>query len=330
MGNSKTGSAKTQSYKSAGRDKNAGRRILEVSCARDYIMSCADSRLEHPMIIEDDESLSEGTAGIPQKKRPASKSGRAEAACQRHLIPVDDLNHVNDQEKEDDVAGGEARTHHDRGCDGETRANSEKVTSKKKLGADHPDTLTIMANLASTYRNQGRWDAAEELEVQVMETSKNKLGADHPATLTSMNNLAFTWKGTGKETEAVRLMEECVQLRKCVLGLNHPDSISSCTALDTWKAEQESTFISGMSEMAQVVDIELVKLTLRTPTADTKITVLKGDDDAWESGKAVFLEKLKENKRDTRANTKILVQPFHKVSRLQDHINMAEEEDIEF
>jgi hypothetical protein len=35
-----------------------------------------------------------------------------------------------------------------------------------------------MADLASTYSNQGRWDAAEELELQVMETRKTKLGAD--------------------------------------------------------------------------------------------------------------------------------------------------------
>ena len=54
-------------------------------------------------------------------------------------------------------------------------------TRKTKLGADHPDTLTSMANLASTYRNQGRWEEAEQLEVQVMETSKTKLGEDHPA-----------------------------------------------------------------------------------------------------------------------------------------------------
>ncbi|KAM7189791.1 hypothetical protein V8F33_009817 [Rhypophila sp. PSN 637] len=67
--------------------------------------------------------------------------------------------------------------------------------SKTKLGADHPDTLMSMANLASTYRNQGGWDNAEKLDVQVMETSKTKLGADHPSTLTSMANLAFTWKG---------------------------------------------------------------------------------------------------------------------------------------
>src|SRR5205814_436825 len=45
-------------------------------------------------------------------------------------------------------------------------------TSKTKLGADHPSTLTSMANLVSTFWNQGRWEEAEKLEVGVMETSK--------------------------------------------------------------------------------------------------------------------------------------------------------------
>ncbi|KAF4921131.1 Kinesin light chain 3 [Colletotrichum fructicola] len=40
------------------------------------------------------------------------------------------------------------------------------------LGEEHPSTLTSMANLASTYSNQGRWKEAEELEVRVMETRK--------------------------------------------------------------------------------------------------------------------------------------------------------------
>jgi hypothetical protein len=66
--------------------------------------------------------------------------------------------------------------------------------SKTKLGADHPFMLTSMANLALTYRNQSRWNAAEELEVQVIEISKTKLGADHPNTLTSMANLALTYR----------------------------------------------------------------------------------------------------------------------------------------
>ena len=59
-------------------------------------------------------------------------------------------------------------------------------TRKRALGQQHPDTLTSMANLASTYWNQGRWQEAEELEVQVMETSLRVLGQEHPDTLTSM------------------------------------------------------------------------------------------------------------------------------------------------
>jgi hypothetical protein len=45
---------------------------------------------------------------------------------------------------------------------------------KQVLGDDHPDTLTSMANLASTYRNLGRWKEAETLQVVVMEKSGEK------------------------------------------------------------------------------------------------------------------------------------------------------------
>ena len=80
-------------------------------------------------------------------------------------------------------------------------------TSLRVLGAEHPSTLASMANLASTYRNQGRWKEAEELDVQVMETRKRVLGAEHPSTLTSMANLAFGRKN------GILLMEECFRLR---------------------------------------------------------------------------------------------------------------------
>jgi Tetratricopeptide repeat len=50
-----------------------------------------------------------------------------------------------------------------------------------------------MANLASTYRNQGRWKEAEELEIQVIEISKTVLRAEHPDTLISIGNLALTY-----------------------------------------------------------------------------------------------------------------------------------------
>ncbi|OCK73870.1 hypothetical protein K432DRAFT_220962, partial [Lepidopterella palustris CBS 459.81] len=79
---------------------------------------------------------------------------------------------------------------------------SAMVAREKVLGPEHPSTLTSMGNLASTYRNQGRWKEAEELEVQVMETSSKVLGEEHPSTLTSMGNLASTYSNQGRWKEA--------------------------------------------------------------------------------------------------------------------------------
>jgi tetratricopeptide (TPR) repeat protein len=107
------------------------------------------------------------------------------------------------------------------------------------------------ANLASTYRNQGRWKEAEELFVQVMETRKRVLGAEHPDTLTSMSNLAFTWKRQGRGAEALNLMEECVQLRTRILGADHPHILSSSAALIGWQAKKLDIGASTAEDMAE-------------------------------------------------------------------------------
>jgi hypothetical protein len=43
---------------------------------------------------------------------------------------------------------------------------------KKLLGAEHPHTLLSMANLATTYSDKGKWNEAEQLEVQVLDIRK--------------------------------------------------------------------------------------------------------------------------------------------------------------
>jgi hypothetical protein len=59
---------------------------------------------------------------------------------------------------------------------------------------DYKDVLNSMAMVPSTYRNQGRWKEAEELDVQVMEMRKRVLREEHLDMLTSMNKLSFTLK----------------------------------------------------------------------------------------------------------------------------------------
>ena len=90
------------------------------------------------------------------------------------------------------------------------------------LGAEHPSTLSSITNLASTYRNQGRWKEAEELFVQVMETSSRVLGQEHPSTLTSMANLASTYRKQGRRKEAEELFVQVTETK-------HQTVYSHCT-----------------------------------------------------------------------------------------------------
>ncbi|ORY18336.1 hypothetical protein BCR34DRAFT_670856 [Clohesyomyces aquaticus] len=119
-------------------------------------------------------------------------------------------------------------------------------TRKRVLGEEHLDTLTSMANLASTFWNQGRWKEAEALEAQVMETRKRVLGEEHPDTLTSMANLALTYRNQGRWKEAKELFVQVMEMRKRVLGEEHPETLTSMANLAStyrnqgrWKEAEE-------------------------------------------------------------------------------------------
>ena len=56
-------------------------------------------------------------------------------------------------------------------------------TRKRIWAQEHPHTLSSMASLAATFRKQGRWNEAEELDVQVLGARKKVLGQEHLATL---------------------------------------------------------------------------------------------------------------------------------------------------
>jgi len=106
------------------------------------------------------------------------------------------------------------------------------------LGQEHQNTLASIAFLAITYRRQGRWKEAEELEVQVMETSLRLHGAEHPNTLNSINNLASTYRRQGRWKEAEELGVQVMETRNMVLGAEHPSTLLSLHNLAfTWKGQ---------------------------------------------------------------------------------------------
>jgi hypothetical protein len=62
-------------------------------------------------------------------------------------------------------------------------------TSSRVLGSEHPSTLTIMANLAFTWKQQGRDSDAFQLMEQCVKLRTRILGAEHPDTQSSAEAL---------------------------------------------------------------------------------------------------------------------------------------------
>lgn len=63
---------------------------------------------------------------------------------------------------------------------------------KKTLGQEHKETLRSIGIVNLIYESGGRWEEAEQLELEVVETRKRLLSEEYPSTLNSMNNLALT------------------------------------------------------------------------------------------------------------------------------------------
>ena len=85
---------------------------------------------------------------------------------------------------------------------------------KRVLGAEHPDTLRSMANLARIYSKKGNLKEAETLEVQVLDKRRRILGAEHRDTLINMRNIASIYSSQGKWDEAEQIRVQVLEMSK--------------------------------------------------------------------------------------------------------------------
>jgi hypothetical protein len=100
--------------------------------------------------------------------------------------------------------------------------HAQNALSHSLADDDNEERLDLAWKCAMTLYSDGRYEEAEILFVQVLETRETKLGADHPDTMTSMHNLAFTLQSQARHVEAPTLMEKCFHSCQQVLGEQHP------------------------------------------------------------------------------------------------------------
>ncbi len=98
---------------------------------------------------------------------------------------------------------------------------------EQTLGADHPETLTSMHDLAVLYKEEGKYDKAEPLYLEILLQRKQQLGADHPDTLTCKHSLAVLYHVQGKYDKAEPLTLEVLQQWEQQLGPDDPRILNS-------------------------------------------------------------------------------------------------------
>ncbi|KAF2234152.1 hypothetical protein EV356DRAFT_485845 [Viridothelium virens] len=103
----------------------------------------------------------------------------------------------------------------------------------KELGDEDLNTLTSFGALGSILSEQGKHEAAEDLNLRVLAGREKGLGKDHPKTLLSMSNLAVTLHRLGKYDEAEDLNRRALVGREKVFGKEHPDTLVSVGNLAT-------------------------------------------------------------------------------------------------
>jgi tetratricopeptide (TPR) repeat protein len=100
-----------------------------------------------------------------------------------------------------------------------------RATREAMLGADDPETLITLPQLASAYQFSGRLDLALPLLEETLKLMQIRLGPDDPTTLSCQNNLSAAYESAGRQDLALPLQEEALRRVQNTLGPNNRDRL---------------------------------------------------------------------------------------------------------
>jgi len=124
------------------------------------------------------------------------------------------------------------------------------------LGKEDESTLWSLAMVASTCRNHGRWEKAEELEVRVTETSRRVLGEERPDTLASMANLAPTYSHQERWADAEQLQIQAMASYRKSHSLQHPHTLTAIESPAHIRRMREHALANGAQEVSSSTGLQ--------------------------------------------------------------------------
>lgn len=104
-------------------------------------------------------------------------------------------------------------------------------TSTRTMGAEHPNTLVCMDNLASAYGADHQNETALSLFEKTLEMRRRILGPSDKDTLRTMNNMAAIYERIGQVKKSLSMKETNYILTKNLLGEEHQDTLIALGSL---------------------------------------------------------------------------------------------------
>ncbi|KAG8796240.1 hypothetical protein FRC12_001995 [Ceratobasidium sp. 428] len=168
--------------------------------------------------------------------------------------------------------------------DSETRTYRRRLLLhvSKLLNKRNKINVADAAYLAVVYRENGRWNEAGALWVQVVNEYKQALGELHLDTLTCMGHLATTYSNQGRWDEAEALQVQVMDARKRALGELHSHTLTSISNLANTYRNQGRW---DEAEALQLRVLDASKQTLGELHPDTLTNMSNLASTYWEQGR---------------------------------------------
>lgn len=91
-------------------------------------------------------------------------------------------------------------------------------------GADSPQTVLALNNLAMLYKKTGKLKAAEPLYLRALSISEKILPADHPDFAVPLNNLAMYYDSLKDYAKADEYSDRAIKVIETTYGADHPQA----------------------------------------------------------------------------------------------------------
>ncbi|CAO2649239.1 Nn.00g066240.m01.CDS01 [Neocucurbitaria sp. VM-36] len=101
------------------------------------------------------------------------------------------------------------------------------VENLKRVLGENGRTLHRMRDLASIYRDQGRWNKAEHMYLRILEVQATVSDDNDSFVLITKSELASAFWSQGRWKEAEELEVKVLEIRSRVLGEEHPNTLTS-------------------------------------------------------------------------------------------------------